>query len=118
MRNVQLVYRPEGPGWAATSPEAPVYVAYADTLAEAVALAHEGIAFHFDVDPSELAIADSVDSPPGVVLANNTTGPSGVSVSGAFASAVNVGELVVRSAPTLIPENVNAELHVAPVSAA
>ena len=118
MRDVHVVYRPKGPGWEATSPDAPDYVAYGDTLAEVIVLAHEGMAFHFDVEPCELAIIDFVNSPPGVVLANNTTGLFGVTVSGAYAATLNVGELVVPGGPTPVPENVKAEVHPAPLSAA
>jgi predicted RNase H-like HicB family nuclease len=119
MRNVKVLYRPEGPGWVASSPEAPDYIAYAESLAEAVKLAHEGIAFHFDVEEAELRIADFVNTPPGIVLAHNTTGVSGVvaSVSGAIAAAINVGESVMPSAAQSIPENVAAELRIAPASA-
>jgi len=99
MRKVDLVYRPEGPGWAASSLDAPEYVAYGESLAEVIKLAHEGIAFHFDVDEAELSFSDFVETPPGIVLTNSNTGVAGLvaTVSGAFAIGVNTGETVVRS---------------------
>jgi len=98
MRKVDLIYRPEGPGWAASSPDAPEYLAYGESLAEVIQLAHEGIAFHLDVDESELNISDFVGTPPGLALLGNT-GVSGLgaTVTGAVAVGVNTGETVVRS---------------------
>ncbi|HLZ94006.1 MAG TPA: hypothetical protein VKT20_01565 [Candidatus Dormibacteraeota bacterium] len=99
MRSITINYRPEGPGWAATSPDAPEYLAYGETLGEALELAHEGIAFHLNLSSSELMILDYVSTAPGVIHANNGTGMLGYAaeVSGAFAVALNVGEVVVRS---------------------
>jgi predicted RNase H-like HicB family nuclease len=120
LRNVNLVYRPEGPGWVATSPEAPDYIAYAGSLAEAVQLAHEGIAFHLDVDESLLSFTDLVNSPPGLVVANNSTAVSGNAArSGAFAVGLNVGETVVPTgAPASIAETVRADIRITAGSAA
>jgi predicted RNase H-like HicB family nuclease len=113
MRNVNLVYRPEGPGWAASSTDAPNYIAYGESLAEAVKLAHEGIAFHFDLDEAQLKISDFVNTPPGLVLANNGTGVVGIAprVSGALAVDINIGEFVVPStAPTSTREAVSVRI--------
>src|SRR5262245_22307424 len=119
MRHVDVIYRPEGPGWAASSPDVPEYVAYGDSLAEVLKLAHEGLAFHFDVDAAEVSISDFVETPPGIVLANSGTAASslGAAVSTAVAVAgVNVGEVVVRSTS---PQSVrNAEVQIEAVSAA
>jgi predicted RNase H-like HicB family nuclease len=118
MRSITINYRPEGPGWAATSPDAPDYIAYGETLAEALELAHEGIAFHFDLPRSELVILDYLSTPPGVVAANNSTGVLGqaAQVSGALAVGLNVGEVVVRSTA---PQSVrSAEMKAEAASAA
>jgi predicted RNase H-like HicB family nuclease len=116
LRNIHLVYRPEGSGWAVSSPNAPDYIAYAASLAEARQLAHEGIAFHFDVGEEELQITDLLTAEPGIVSPENVTISSGMSLSTAFGIAVNVGEVVVPStAPTALRE---ASVRVEQVSAA
>lgn len=119
MRTVHLIYRSEAPGWVASSPEAPDYVAYASDLREAIKLAHEGIAFHFDVPQTDLQIIDSVGATPSIVAANNVGTVSGVfstvSGAGAQAAAVNIGEGHV---PSMAPSSVReAKVQVETLSA-
>jgi predicted RNase H-like HicB family nuclease len=41
----------EGSGWTAESPEAPGYLAYADTFEEVRQMAHEGLRLYFGAEP-------------------------------------------------------------------
>lgn len=101
MRSVRLDYRSEGTGWAVSSPDATDYIAYAESLPEAIRLAHEGIAFHLDVAESDMRISDFVDAAPGLVVANNTAGLAAPSTSEAFCLALNAAELFMPAiAPT------------------
>jgi predicted RNase H-like HicB family nuclease len=84
VHTVTLVYHREAEGWWAESPEIKGFVAGGDTLAEARAMAEEGVRFYLD-EPVEIEIIEilpegftvlGIDTKPGSLITVSASGTS------------------------------------------